>query len=128
MGVVWSQPKPVCNAKKILIKAAFPRTEVLRAKLWNLWKSHKQSLKEDGFSISRYNHCWYILYFDTVKDDTYNKVTTDKGPVAQYMLDFRKKNMEWQEVLEELNSIDHVQESNDDQESWYFSMENDQDE
>ena len=127
MGVTWSTPKPISNATKIVIKSMFPKTPILRAQLWNLWKRYKQSLKQDGFSVNCYKRIWYISYFVTVTDTTYVKLDTPDGPVAKYLVEFKQKYAEWHEILEELNSIEHVEEHTDqDQESWYFDMELDQ--
>jgi hypothetical protein len=124
MGVTWSQPKPAAGATKIMIKAAFPKAQTLKSQLWNLWKHYKLSLKQDGFATSCYKKQWYIYYFAEVDETTYEKQTTPDGLMPNYMITFKQKYTEWKEILDELNSIEHLQEpSEPEQESWYFDME-----
>ena len=124
MGVTWSQPKPVAEATKIMFKASFPKTQKLRAQLWNLWKHYKQSLKQDGFAVSCYRKHWSIFYFTNVTSNTYTKIDTPDGPTPTYMVEFKQKYAEWKEILDELNTIDHIGDAPD-EEPWYFDMEND---
>ena len=127
MGVTWSQPKPVVNATRIMIKAEFPKVQKLKSQLWNLWKHYKQSLKQDGFSTKAYKKQWYIYYFAVVDENSYEKQETPDGPMPNYMIEFKQKYVDWKEIIDELNSIDHIQEpSEPEQESWYFDMELDQ--
>jgi hypothetical protein len=120
MGVTWSQPKPIKDATTIMFKADFPKTQKLKAQLWNLWKSYKNGLKQDGFSIKCYNKVWYIYYFIETTEESYEKINQE--PI--YMIEFKQKFIEWKEILDELNSIEGVQ-TEPDEEPWYFDMEND---
>lgn len=127
MGVTWSQPKPVVNATRIMIKAEFPKVQKLKSQLWNLWKHYKQSLKQDGFSTKAYKKQWFIYYFAVVDETSYEKQETQDGLMPNYMIEFKQKYADWKEILDEINSIDHIQEpSEPGQESWYFDMELDQ--
>jgi len=128
MGVTWSQPKPNKDATKIIIKATFPKQQTLKAQIWNLWKHYKQSLKHDGFAISRFNNQWYIYYFAEIDELSNEKQKTTEGMMPNYMIIFKQKYLYWKETLDELNSIEHLRNSSEPEEdSWYFDMENDKD-
>lgn len=126
MGVTWSQPKPVADATKIMLRASFPATAVLRAQLWNLWKQYKPSLKQDGFAISKYQNRWGIFYFADVHTDSYDLVTTDSGREPRYMVVFKNVYAEWKTILDELNSMESMTEQKaPTEETWFHDMEHD---
>ena len=121
MGIIWTQPKPISDGSKIMIKAQFPNTQILRSQLWNLWKRHKIALRNDGFSVSKYRDVWYICYFETIKCDSYYLRDTEDGRIPQYMIDFKIKHCTWKANSENLGML----EPDPDSESWYYAMETD---
>lgn len=107
MGLEWSTPRPVSEHSSIMICSNMPKNAINRAKLWNLWREDKQELKEDGFTIRKYNNLWSISYFHTVCANTYNNVFSNATNKLEpkYLIDFKNKYNMWFERYDEVNSV-----------------------
>jgi hypothetical protein len=103
MGLVWAQPKPVKNATTILINAKFPKIDTLKAQLWNLWRQHKQALKDDGFSVNKYKNMWYVNYFNEIEPDSYDQVDSAGGRIPKFLDVFNKKYVKWKQIQDNLD-------------------------
>lgn len=65
MGINFSTPKLIKNKTQRLAIADFPSDQNKQKKLWSLWRSKKDELKNDGFSVSKDKNTdeWQILYY-----------------------------------------------------------------
>lgn len=104
MGLNWSRPKQINGNKLLLIKSDLPESKLATNKIWNLWRSYKSQLKQDGFNISKYpntpNGVWSINYWVTINDDTYETINDE----PHYATIFKQKYNKWVEKYNEVNT------------------------
>jgi hypothetical protein len=68
MGLQWAKPKLVKQNTLIIVKATMPGSldRQLNDKLWELWREHKDAVKDKGFSVSKdqyRNNIWNVVCF-----------------------------------------------------------------
>jgi hypothetical protein len=83
-----------------MITSKFPANPVMKTKLWNLWRTHKLELKDDGFRLSKYRNQWSVAYFCDVDDTSLVKPAGSDDP--NYMIDFKTAYAKWTKVHEEM--------------------------
>lgn len=106
MGLSWSYPRNVRDGKSIMMTAGFPDNKFLSKKLWDLWRSCKTDLKQDGFRVSKFAEVWKISYFCDITDDN---IALRDGK-AVYMHDFEDKYNRWVYVYEHPIPVEDIPE------------------
>jgi len=104
-----------------MITAPLPTNPILRKKIWNLWATHKEELKSDGFRVKKYNDTWSIAYFQDVNDESYERV--DSEPL--YMKVFKEVFAKWQKVHETISDVPPRPSKKDDDEEnelWFVDF------
>lgn len=71
MGLTFSNPKKIKNGQTIMRISDFPTDKIGKNDCWNLWKMHKDKLKEDGFSITKDKNTdeWKICHYANKTDN-----------------------------------------------------------
>lgn len=65
----WSKPKVIEKEGSILEL----QTADVNSEFWDLWKTHKEELKDKGISCSKYNGIWQISKWSVVKESIEEK-------------------------------------------------------
>ena len=94
MGLTFSAPKLVKNQTLILIISKFPENKNLCDKIWDMWKTKKDEIKLDGFSINKDidTNDWKIMYHVTNNGKKIN-------PDFIWKPDFEEKYDKWSKQI-----------------------------
>ena len=101
MGLKWAKPKNVSNNTLIVTETAFPEKPLAEA-IWTLWRSKKDSIKKDGFSIGKdkYHNKWNIKYFHKVTADSTKII--DGNTKMNWRIEFDERVAKYKIILEGL--------------------------
>lgn len=88
MGLQWSEPAKVSKNSKGLVKSP------MSADLWAEWKTHKEGLKKDGFTIRKNERTneWEVQYWVNLTEDNQKKISGRE----KWMVDFEKHCLKWE--------------------------------
>lgn len=107
MGLRWTKPQKVKNDTLILTKAKITGSPSELA-IWSLWKSKKDEIKKDGFSLSKdkyYGGAWYITYFHEIDAEVSLKKPSDGGGKMNWRIEYDNKIAKYKKTIETLVSV-----------------------
>jgi hypothetical protein len=84
------------DSTKVVVNSQIPKDKAKAEELWNLWKLHKDLIKNDGFSIKKFGAIWQIAYFHTITEDSFEKTTIGED---MWKAQFNKKIQRWSNVI-----------------------------
>jgi hypothetical protein len=87
MGIEWSEPKLIKSGATWVVSAKIPS----ESEIWELWKKFKVPIKEDGFSIKKFQGVWYVNYYHDATDDWRN--------------DYESRVAKWSDIMEKQISV-----------------------
>jgi hypothetical protein len=102
MGLSWSEPNLRKGVTLIVLSAPFPSNKQQSDKLWNLYKTKKEQIKNDEFSVSKdkLSGIWKIMYFHTVKETS---LTRDVSGEYCWKTQFKERLKKWENILNNVN-------------------------
>lgn len=106
MGLSWTKPQKVKGDTLILTKAKITGSPSEQA-IWSLWRSKKDEVKKDGFSLSKdkyYGGMWYITYFHEIDAEVSLKKPSDGGGKMNWRIDYDNKIAKYKKVIDTLAS------------------------
>lgn len=98
MKLIWSEPKELSSAK--CVKTAIIQ-EVEMNEFWEIWNDRKEEIKENGFSIKKYNNKWQLSFWCDEKDININKKCYDNCR----KFGFVEKDNRKEDILDFLNNL-----------------------
>lgn len=66
MGLKFGKEVVTQNGNYVILEAPLPDGEIAKESLWQLWRSSKQQLKDDGFSVKKKDNTWIVMYFHKI--------------------------------------------------------------
>jgi len=101
MGLNWSKSTIVKDGTKLVMSADFPESQEQTQKLWQLWKTHKDAIKADGFSTTKdkFSHQFKIMYWHDLQENDHVK---DATGMPRWRINMIAKLGRWAEELENI--------------------------
>lgn len=65
MKLIWNEPKELPSGK--YVKSTNIQDEYMQ-EFWEIWNNKKEEIKENGFSIKKYNEKWQLNYWPDNND------------------------------------------------------------
>lgn len=99
MKFIWNEPKELPSGK--YVKSTNIQDEDMQ-EFWEIWNNKKEEIKENGFSIKKYNEKWQLNYWP---DDNDIEVINNKCYELCKKLGFIENNNKKNEVLDFLDNL-----------------------
>lgn len=89
------------DGTRLFLSSEFPANREQTQKLWQLWKLHKDAIKEDGFSATKdkYTGQYKIMYWHDIEANDHVK---DAAGVPRWRAQMLDKLNRWAEELEQV--------------------------
>lgn len=99
MKFIWNEPKELPSGK--YVKSTNIQDEDMQ-EFWEIWNNKKEEIKENGFSIKKYNEKWQLNYWP---DDNDIEVINNKCYKFCEKLGFVENNNKKNEILDFLDNL-----------------------
>ena len=107
MGLQWSKEKKLKENTLLVVNANMPPAKSAESEeLWNLFRVHKEKIKQDGFSMKlnnyKGNNNWQVNYWHTIDANSFER--NDEGKCL-WQVEFDKKCGKWKKMLIKLREL-----------------------
>jgi hypothetical protein len=107
MGLQWSKEKKLKENTLLVVNANMPPAKSAESEeLWNLFRVHKEKIKQDGFSMKlntyKGNNNWQVNYWHTIDANSFEK--NDEGKCL-WQVEFERKCAKWKKMLIKLREL-----------------------
>jgi hypothetical protein len=111
MGLKWTKPKKTKkkdgSGELIIANATIPdRGQPGADELWTLWRTKKDLLKADGFSIKKdvmYGGKWVVTYYHNVTAESMEKPAGGGGKM-NWLIDFNAKVDKYKKIISNISA------------------------